>query len=102
MIETAAGLVTASMVPKYDALNPQAMKRLLAGGTQLKPFSTPVLQACYDECWKYYDEVAAQNAMFKRLLDSLKAFRPDSVAWFRVAEGSFDSFMHRMSAANRI
>jgi TRAP-type mannitol/chloroaromatic compound transport system substrate-binding protein len=102
MIETAAGLVTASMVPKYDALNPQAMKRLLAGGTQLKPFSTPVLQACYDECWKYYDEVAAQNAPFKRMLDSLKAFRPDNVAWFRVAEGSLDSFLHRMSAANRI
>jgi TRAP-type mannitol/chloroaromatic compound transport system substrate-binding protein len=68
----------------------------------LKPFSTPVLQACYDEAWKYYDEVAAQNAMFKKLLDSLKAFRPDSVAWFRVAEGTFDSFMNRMSAANRI
>jgi TRAP-type mannitol/chloroaromatic compound transport system substrate-binding protein len=102
MIETAAGLVTASMVPKYDALNPQAMKRLLAGGTQLKAFPNPVLQACYDECWKYYDEVAAQNPMFKRLLDSMKAFRPDGVAWFRVAEGTFDNFMHRMSAANRI
>ena len=78
------------------------MKRLIAGGTVLRPFSNAVLQACYDECWKYYDEVAAQNAPFKRMLDSLKAFRPDSVAWFRVAEGSFDSFMHRMSAANRI
>ena len=48
------------------------------------------------------NQKAIDNAMFKKLLDSLKAFRPDSVAWFRVAEGSFDSFMHRMSAANRI
>jgi TRAP-type mannitol/chloroaromatic compound transport system substrate-binding protein len=40
--------------------------------------------------------------MFKKLLDSMKAFRPDGVAWFRVAEGTFDNFMHRMSAANRI
>ena len=102
MMEAAAGIVTASMVPKYDALNPQALKRLIAGGTQLKPFSRPVLQACYDECWKYYDEVAAQNANFKRILDSMKAFRPDEIAWFRVAEGTFDNFLHAMSAAGRV
>jgi TRAP-type mannitol/chloroaromatic compound transport system substrate-binding protein len=102
MIETAAGLVTATMVPKYDALNPQALKRLIASGTQLKPFSRPVLQACYDESWKYYDEVAAQNPMFKRLLDSMKAFRPDEIAWFRVAEGTFDNFLYAMSAAGRV
>jgi len=102
MIETAAGLVTSWMVPKYDAVNPPAMKRLLAGGTQLKPFPRPVLQACFDESWKYYDEVAARNPMFKRLLDSMKAFRTDEVAWFRVAEGTFDNFLGAMSAAGRM
>jgi len=102
MIETAAGLVTSWMVPKYDAVNPPAMKRLLAGGTQLKPFPRPVLQACFDESWKYYDEVAARNPMFKRMLDSMKAFRTDEVAWFRVAEGTFDNFLGAMSAAGRM
>ena len=30
----------------YDARNPQALKRLVANGTQLRPFSTPIMEAC--------------------------------------------------------
>ena len=101
MIEAAAGVVTSWMVPKYDAGNPPALKRLLAGGTVLKAFSRPVLQACFDTSWAYYDEVAAKNAHFKKLLDSMKAFRQDEVTWFRVAEGTFDNFNYAMSAAGR-
>jgi TRAP-type mannitol/chloroaromatic compound transport system substrate-binding protein len=101
MVETAAGLVTSWMVPKYDAVNPAALKRLVAGGTVLKPFSRPVLQACFDTSWAYYDEVAGRNAHFKKMLDSMKAFRGDEITWFRVAEGTFDSFINSMSAAGR-
>ena len=36
------------------------------------------------------------NPMFKRLLDSLTAYRSDSYQWLQVAELSFDSFMMRM------
>ena len=31
---------------KYDAANPAALKRLVAGGAELRPFSRPVLEAC--------------------------------------------------------
>ena len=101
MVETAAGLVSSWMVPKYDAGNPPALKRLIAGGAVLKPFSRPVLQACFDTAWTHYDEVAAKNANFKKLLDSIKAFRADELTWFRVAEGSFDNFVASMSAVGR-
>ena len=32
----------------YDHKNPAAIKRLVAGGAQLKPFSQEILQAAYD------------------------------------------------------
>jgi len=34
--------------------------------------------------------------MFKKLYDSLLAFRGDSTAWNQVAELGFDAFMMRM------
>ncbi len=101
MIEVAAGMVSAWMVPKYDAGNPIALKRLIAGGTVLKAFSRPVLQACFDAAYSYYDEVSAKNANFKKLYDSLKPFRTDQNLWFRLAENSFDAFNYSMSAVNR-
>jgi TRAP-type mannitol/chloroaromatic compound transport system substrate-binding protein len=73
----------------------------VASGTVLRPFSRPVLEACYTTAWAYYDEVAARNPAFKRHLDSIKAFRGDEITWFRVAEGTFDSFLNAMNAAGR-
>jgi TRAP-type mannitol/chloroaromatic compound transport system substrate-binding protein len=36
------------------------------------------------------------SPLFKKLYDSLVAFRGASLIWFQVAELSFDSFMIRM------
>jgi TRAP-type mannitol/chloroaromatic compound transport system substrate-binding protein len=101
MIETAAGHVTAWMVPKYDALNPAALKRLVGAGTVLKPFPRPVLEACFAEAYKFYDELSAKNAKFKKVYDHLKAFRADQNLWFRVAENTFDNFNFLMSSRGR-
>src|SRR5439155_279870 len=34
------------MAARYDMVNPGALKRLVAGGTQLRPFTNEVLEAC--------------------------------------------------------
>ena len=101
MVESAAAQVTAWMVPKYDASNPAALKRLVGSGTILKPFPRQVLQACFDEAYRFYEELSAKNANFKILFDSLKVFRTDQNLWFRVAENTFDNFNFSMSAAGR-
>ena len=44
-------------------------------------------------------EQAAKNPKFKKVYDSWKPFRNEEILWFRVAEGSFDNFMARQSAA---
>jgi len=101
MIETAAGLVTAWMVPKYDAVNPAALRRLVAAGAELRPFPRPVLEACFNESYKFYDELCAKDEKFKKIFDSLKAFRIEQNLWFRVAENTFDNFNFSMSAQGR-
>jgi len=101
MVQTAAGLVTSWMVPKYDAVNPAALKRLLAGGTELRPFPRLVLEACFEAAYQFYDELSAKDAKFKKIYDSLKPWRSDLNVWFRVAENTFDNFNYTMSAKGK-
>ncbi len=101
MVETAADAVTAWMVPKYDAGNPAALKRLAASGTSLKAFPRPVMEACFDATFATYDEISEKNPTFKKVYEHLKAFRADQNLWFRVAENTFDNFNFTMAAKGR-
>ena len=83
---------------KYDALNAQALRKLIGQGAQLRPFPQPVLEACYKAANEIYAELAQQNPLFKKMLDSLTAYRSDSYAWMQVAEMAFDTFQVRMRA----
>ncbi|MBS0549894.1 MAG: TRAP transporter substrate-binding protein [Proteobacteria bacterium] len=87
---------------KYDADNPRALRELVAGGTKLLPFSQPILEASFKAANETYAELVAKNAKFKKVYDSQMAFRKEEVLWFRVAENTFDNFMARQSAANKL
>jgi TRAP-type mannitol/chloroaromatic compound transport system substrate-binding protein len=84
------------LIARYDAVNPPALKRLLAGGTQLRPFSQEIMEACYKAANEVYAETAAANPRFKKIYDNYVAFRGDSYLWWQVAEMSFDLFQVRM------
>jgi TRAP-type mannitol/chloroaromatic compound transport system substrate-binding protein len=60
------------------------------------------MEACFAAANKLYDEMAAKNAKFKKVYDSWRPFRNEEILWFRVCEGTFDNFMARMSAANKL
>jgi TRAP-type mannitol/chloroaromatic compound transport system substrate-binding protein len=92
---TRATLVT---LGKYDLQNPQAIKRLVAAGAQLRPFSAEILTACLEAANEVFAETSAQNADFKKVYDSLAAYRSDGFLWWQVAEYSFDTFMIRSRA----
>jgi TRAP-type mannitol/chloroaromatic compound transport system substrate-binding protein len=96
MIEVASGDAWGWVVGKYDYLNPPALKKLLTQGAILRPFPQPVLEACYNAAQDIYAELSKENPIFKKMHDSLVAFRGDSTAWNQVAELGFDSFMMRM------
>jgi len=84
---------------KYDAENPAALRRLVANGAQLRPFSREIMQAAYKASFEVYDEIAAKNANFKKVYESWKAFREDEFLWFRVAENPFENFVYQQTAA---
>jgi TRAP-type mannitol/chloroaromatic compound transport system substrate-binding protein len=83
------------MGARYDMLNPAALKRLVAGGTQLRPFSNEVLEACLKATNELWSELSGKNADFKKTIDAMQAYRSDQYLWWQVAEYTFDSFMIR-------
>jgi TRAP-type mannitol/chloroaromatic compound transport system substrate-binding protein len=83
------------MAARYDMQNPTALKRLVAGGTQLRPFTNEVLEACLKATNELWGEVSAKNADFKKSIDAMQAYRSDQYLWWQVAEYTFDSFMIR-------
>ncbi len=83
------------MLAKYDAVNAPALRRLVAGGAELKAFPLPVMEACLKAANELYDEISAQNALFKKTRESHDAFRADGLLWWQVGEYSFDTLMVR-------
>ena len=95
-ILTNAAMATNSwMAARYDMQNPAALKRLVAGGTQLRPFTNEVLEACLKATNELWAEISAKNADFKKSIDAMQAYRSDEYLWWQVAEYTFDSFMIR-------
>jgi TRAP-type mannitol/chloroaromatic compound transport system substrate-binding protein len=81
------------MMAKYDAQNPAALRRLVAGGTQLRPFSKAIMDACYQSAMEVYKETSEKNAKFKKVYDHYTAFQKEQILWFRVTENTYDNFM---------
>ena len=93
LLRTCCQAEDADMLQKYDWKNPTALKSLVANGAQLRPFSQEILSACYDAANEVYAEMEASNPMFKKIWDSIKAFRNDHYLWAQVAEYNYDTFM---------
>ena len=91
----AAAMPTSKQQADYDARNPQALKRLVANGTQLRPFSQPIMEACLKASNEVNAETSATNPTYKKVLDSMEAFRGDEYLWWQVAEYGYDTFMIR-------
>ena len=86
------------MQARYDALNPGGVKKLVAQGAQLRPFSPEILEASL--------QGGAARSMprprpERRLQEDLRprdAVPRRAYLWWQVAEYSFDSFSIRMRA----
>ena len=92
-LEAACGESYLRMVANYDAKNPQALRRLIASGTKLRPFTKAIMEACEKATFELYGELAAKSAHWKRIYPDWKKFRDDEFLWFRVAENSYDNYV---------
>ena len=93
ILEAACEEGNAYMMSRYDALNASALKRLIAGGVQLKRFPNAVMEAAYKSAQEVHADLSGKSPDFKKIHDHYFAFQRDQIAWFRVNENTFDDFM---------
>jgi len=91
-LTAACGEANAWMPAKYDAQNPPALRRLVAGGTKLRPYPKSVLEAAEKAAYELYAELGAKSAYWKKIYPEWKKFRDEQFLWFRVAESTYDSY----------
>jgi TRAP-type mannitol/chloroaromatic compound transport system substrate-binding protein len=102
LLRTACQATDANMLQKYDYLNPIAIRKLVANGAQLRPFSPEIMQASFDATNELFAEIETTNADFKKIWDSIKAFRKENYLYTQVADYPFDSFMVSLQRANKL
>jgi TRAP-type mannitol/chloroaromatic compound transport system substrate-binding protein len=99
ILKTAAAQVAAELPAAYDARNAAAVKRLVAQGAQLRPFSIEILDACYAASNELLAEIGGRNPIFKKLHESMVAFRDEQYGWYQVCEATYDNYMIRKRRA---
>lgn len=98
VVEAACAEAHINMTAQYDTRNPTALRKLVAGGAQLRSFPRPVMEAAYRAAFDLYDELAVKSPQFKKIYTAWRRYRRDSYLWFRTAEHSFDNFVYVQSA----
>jgi TRAP-type mannitol/chloroaromatic compound transport system substrate-binding protein len=91
----AAAYAYSDVQARYDARNPEALRKLVAGGTVLKAFSQPLMEVFLKTSNEVNAEAAASNADFKKIYEHLMAFKNEEYLWWQIADFSYDAFMIR-------
>jgi hypothetical protein len=76
--DVAAVEANMSMIASYDARNPQAIRRLIQKGVELRRYPDAILKAAYRRAQKIYAAESAVNEDFKKIYASMRAFQKDS------------------------
>lgn len=79
---------------KYDALNPRALRLLLANGVQLRPFPPEVVKAAFLAAEEVVAELLDGNDGFRQIYSGWKSFRDEQIRAFGLAESRAQAFMH--------
>ncbi len=98
-LDVACAEADSDMTSRYDHLNPQALRRLVAAGAQLRFWPREVLQAAWNANEALNADLARQNPRFRTIMESYLAYRGEMYQWHRVVENSFDNFAFGAAAA---
>ncbi len=93
MVAAAAQEAHNVMQARYDARNPAALKRLVAGGTKLFRFPKDVMDEAFKAANDTYNDLSNTNPAWKKIYADWAVFRRDANLWFRFTEAGFDDYM---------
>lgn len=82
----------AVMQARYDAKNPPALGRLLKTDIKIRPFTEEIMKGCEEAAEQLLSDQAAQDGMYRKILDEWRAFRKASHRWFGTAELAYAQF----------
>ena len=91
------------MMAKYDILNPKALRELVAGGAQLRPFPQDVMEACFKAATDTYAELSATERELQE--GATIRWRPSGakgISGGRSPRERFDSFMMAQQRAKAL
>ena len=94
-LTSATALANIDTIARYDAVNPAALRRVVANGAKLRAFPAELIDAAYKASQELYEELSASNAEFKKIYDSMRRFQAESSTWTQVSEYSYDSVVLR-------
>jgi TRAP-type mannitol/chloroaromatic compound transport system substrate-binding protein len=86
---------------KYDVTNPQALRRLVAGGAVLRAFPKSVTQGSYKAANALYEELSSRSPAFKRIYTHWLKFRNEQIMWQQFCELPFDGLMNSLAQGGR-
>lgn len=93
ILKTAAMEANLNMLAQYDALNREALGRVVTAGTKLIAYSPEIMQAAKKASFDLYEANAAKEATFKQVYEQWKSFRDQLYQWNEVNELSFANFV---------
>jgi TRAP-type mannitol/chloroaromatic compound transport system substrate-binding protein len=93
IVECAASHAHTTMQAMYDARNPAALKRLVAGGAKVLAFPKSVMDEAFKHSMALYSDLNNKNPNWKKVYTDYSNFRKDQNLWFRFTEARFDSYM---------
>ncbi|HWU61255.1 MAG TPA: TRAP transporter substrate-binding protein [Ensifer sp.] len=102
ILNDACAFANTNMMAKYDVKNPIALKELVGSGTQLRPFSQEIMEACYKAAVEIYADLSAKSPYFKKTYEDQLAFKKDAYLWAQVGEYTFDTFMMIQQRAGKL
>jgi TRAP-type mannitol/chloroaromatic compound transport system substrate-binding protein len=93
ILTAAAHEANLATMAHYDVYNELALRRLVAGGTQLREFPRPLLETLWDHAQAIYADLSRASADFKRFYEHYSSFQRRAAAWSRLQEASYDGMI---------
>jgi TRAP-type mannitol/chloroaromatic compound transport system substrate-binding protein len=89
IVQVAADAQNMWMLAQFDAQNGNALQELVAGGTELRPFSDEVMAGLEAAAEEVKVEVADSDPQAAKVYDSFRKFQNEVASWGTVSEQSY-------------
>lgn len=95
-IQVACAEANVVSIAEYDAKNLAALQRMVAEGTQLRPYSQEIMEGAQTAAFELYEESAADDpTFFGPIYEQWLGFRDQVYQWNFINEFSFSNFVYR-------